>query len=280
MKIIFSRKGFDSSTGGVPSPIFPDGRIISLPIPRASSIAYADLRFDGASIGNIVEDLAKGRLRAEDTCHLDPDLREDVYPRAHGWRPIFGQKGASAKHLLEHGISPGDLFLFFGWFREIEISEGTYRYIRGASDLHVLFGWLQVDKILRQGDTPPEWATYHPHFREDFGPDNLIFIGRRELELDGANCGVPGAAAFPEYRDELCLTAAHRSRSWWSLPAWFYPSEAKRPLSHHEDLSRWHAKGNHVYLQTAARGQEFILHANQYPESVPWVQSLIRIAAQ
>jgi hypothetical protein len=44
MRIIFSRKGFDSSSGGVPSPIFPDGRMLSLPIPdRLSRIAYADI---------------------------------------------------------------------------------------------------------------------------------------------------------------------------------------------------------------------------------------------
>ena len=29
MKLIFSRKGFDSATGGKPSPIFPDGTMVS-----------------------------------------------------------------------------------------------------------------------------------------------------------------------------------------------------------------------------------------------------------
>jgi len=33
MKFILSRKGFDSKSGGYPSPIFPDGSLISLPIP-------------------------------------------------------------------------------------------------------------------------------------------------------------------------------------------------------------------------------------------------------
>src|ERR1022692_1176811 len=33
MRIILSRKGFDSSSGGVPSPIFPDGTTLSLFIP-------------------------------------------------------------------------------------------------------------------------------------------------------------------------------------------------------------------------------------------------------
>jgi len=33
MLVIISRKGFDSSSGGVPSPIFPDGKMLSLPTP-------------------------------------------------------------------------------------------------------------------------------------------------------------------------------------------------------------------------------------------------------
>lgn len=49
MKIIFSRKGFDASYGGYPSPILPDGRMISLPIPtryNAPGIKYYTLRYD------------------------------------------------------------------------------------------------------------------------------------------------------------------------------------------------------------------------------------------
>ena len=42
MKVILSRKGFDSSFGGYPSPILPDGTLISLPIPsmKYSSSLY------------------------------------------------------------------------------------------------------------------------------------------------------------------------------------------------------------------------------------------------
>ncbi|MFC1955807.1 hypothetical protein ACFLWZ_04680 [Chloroflexota bacterium] len=50
MKVILSRKGFDSSYGGYPSPILPDGRLISLPIPSPhsyeDSFHYSDLRWD------------------------------------------------------------------------------------------------------------------------------------------------------------------------------------------------------------------------------------------
>ncbi|WP_418483231.1 hypothetical protein [Dysosmobacter sp.] len=33
MKIILSRKGFDSANGGIVSPIFEDGTMVSFPIP-------------------------------------------------------------------------------------------------------------------------------------------------------------------------------------------------------------------------------------------------------
>ena len=37
MRLILSRKGFDSANGGCPSPIFPDGSMLSLPIPSRSA---------------------------------------------------------------------------------------------------------------------------------------------------------------------------------------------------------------------------------------------------
>ena len=44
MKLVLSRKGFDSSAGGIPSPILPDGRLISLPIPsREDDFTFADI---------------------------------------------------------------------------------------------------------------------------------------------------------------------------------------------------------------------------------------------
>ena len=41
MKIILSRKGFDSGYGGCPNPILPDGTLLSLPIPsRNEKVKY------------------------------------------------------------------------------------------------------------------------------------------------------------------------------------------------------------------------------------------------
>ena len=44
MKIILSRKGFDAEYGGQPSPILPDGTLLSMPIPYPDEvIKYTDL---------------------------------------------------------------------------------------------------------------------------------------------------------------------------------------------------------------------------------------------
>ena len=60
-------KGFDSSSGGFPSPII-DGEPISLPIPYPSSnVSYQHL-----NLGKIVKDLTGRKLTDKDLCHNDP----------------------------------------------------------------------------------------------------------------------------------------------------------------------------------------------------------------
>lgn len=43
MKVILSRKGMDSKSGGIANPILPDGTLLSLPIPdKTAGTAYKD----------------------------------------------------------------------------------------------------------------------------------------------------------------------------------------------------------------------------------------------
>lgn len=79
MRIILSRKGFDSGAGGVPSPILPDGSMCSLPIPRTDKQRrFGQIMWQGRPLSQVVEDLTKRRVRATTPVHLDPDLRQDV----------------------------------------------------------------------------------------------------------------------------------------------------------------------------------------------------------
>ena len=62
MKIVLSRKGFDSSSGGYPSPILPDGKMLSLPIPGDwETLTYSDIIAPGGkTYAEILEELDAG----------------------------------------------------------------------------------------------------------------------------------------------------------------------------------------------------------------------------
>lgn len=282
MKIILSRKGFDAAAGGVASPILPDGTMLSLPIPdRASPIRYADVVLHGHPLGPIVEALTHGKKQAHFGAHLDPDVVADAYPRSHGWRPTFGQAGGEQSVLVREGVGPGDLFLFFGWFRQVEPHGAVWRFRPGAPDLHVLWGWLQVANVVDVAtDVVPNWARYHPHCAAAAGRrNNTLYFGSERLELGGARLDVPGASVFRSYDERLRLTKVGASRSVWSLPGWFAPATQRPPLGYHSEPSRWSADGERVELRTVGRGQEFVLDVRHYPEALGWVHELLACAA-
>jgi hypothetical protein len=279
MKIILSRKGFDSSCGGTPSPILPNGTLFSLPIPsRDSPIAYEELRFEDGSLGALVEELTKGRIRGANGAHLDPDLRVSTRHRLPGWRPLFGQDGTAQAHLANAGVGVGDLFLFFGWFRQAERVEDEYRFARGTPDLHVLFGWLQIGAIWcveERRSQIPAWARYHPHVHGDSEGKNTLYVAGENLRLPGVPRGVAGGGAFDGYEEQLRLTAPGHTRTVWRLPEWFFPKDGRPPLTYHGDRDRWTAADDHTILRSVPRGQEFVLDVEHYPEAVAWAWELI-----
>jgi len=280
MRIILSRKGFDSSAGGVASPILPDGTLISLPIPDpASRIRYDDLTINNHGLGKIVADLTRERISSQHLAHLDPDLEADTYPRETGWRPLFGQEGAALGHLVNQGVREGDLFLFFGWFRQVQCIKGRYQFIREAPDLHLIFGWLQVGAIIpgkQLARNAPPWARYHPHCYRNQSDKNQIYVAADELNLGLGSTIMGGAGLIKPYRPELQLSTPNSTRrSLWCLPCWIYPDDGKTPLSYHKNLSRWSREGDQVRLQSAGRGQEFVLDTLHYPEAISWAQELI-----
>ena len=282
MKLILSRKGFDSANGGCPSPILDD-RLCSLPIPEAgASTQYAEIcSFNGSSIARIVEDLTHGRVRRSDGAHLDPDLRRDSIARAAEWRPIFGQAAAAQSHLARHEVGCGDLFLFFGCFRLAEKFGATFRFVRDAPKLHVIFGWLQIGRVSRATNdltTEVPWASGHPHLAapERYKNNTLYFASDR---LSSIGIDARGAGTFDRLRPKLTLsqTDPYVGCSMWQLPRWFDP--AGRPaLSYHSKPARWTDCHNSMRLQSVGRGQEFVLDVDEYPEARAWLRSIFRAA--
>ncbi len=279
MKLILSRKGFDSAAGGCPSPILEDGSMLSLPIPdRTSPIRYRDITLRGHELGAVAADLTKGRVRPYFGAHLDPDLVASAYPRAPGWRPLFGQAGSEQTVLARERVGAGDLFLFFGWFRRVRRAGAQLRFVPGAPDLHVFWGWFQIAEVVPVASLSPEpWMRYHPHVAAtDHRISNTLYVSRETLAIDGITTDVPGAGAFRTYDDRLQLTKPGRSRSQWSLPRWFAPTPPRPPLGYHRDPKRWQHAGDQVELASVGRGQEFVLDTDWYPEARPWIHDLLQ----
>lgn len=225
MKVILSRKGFDSANGGIASPIFEDGTMLSFPIPskdeEKDKIKYDELTCNGISLECLLRDL--GYKGDSECCHLDPDLTEDRRKTPiKEWKPAFGQINQAATYLLNQGISKYDLFLFFGNFRHIEQHDGKFRYIHKNSqntdsyygrEIQAIWGYLQVGEILK---TPKEQEEYfwHPHScakRMFGGKNNLIFTPTKHLSFAPQ---MPGCGLF-NYDKKRVLSAENRSKATW-----------------------------------------------------------------
>lgn len=268
MRMIFSRKGFDSGAGRVPSPIIDD-QLHSLPIPTAhrSVTTYAELGY-----GDIVRDLTRGRITAKSLCHHDPDLR-------HG---ALGQVGKAQAHLEKHGVGVGDLFLFWGLFRRAENTPNGYRFVRSSPREHWLFGWLQVGEVVSLGPNG-SWAkrrypvlSHYPHCRRGWEPNNTLYLATNEACLDGEPSGLPGAGTFPHAEDILRLTAQDGNTSLWAVPDWLNPRCGGVGLTYHRNLARW----GRFTLQTVARGQEFVTQTEIGPDGSAWLRQLFAEALE
>lgn len=284
MKLVISRKGFDSGTGGCPSPILPGGRMFSLPIPGGSQQRYEQIQTPVGPMSSLVEDLTRGKMRGNAIAHLDPDLSEGSLPRRAGWRPSLGQTGIAQSHLAAKGVGVGDLFLFFGWFRPVEEVGQGWRFIPGARDEHVMFGYMQVGEILQLGSRPSSrevlrerpWLEGHPHLVGERDANNTVYIASNRLVVDGLDTGLPGGGAFEHYDPCRVLTAPEGSKSLWKVPSFLVPSPDRAPLSYHGAPDRWSiGPDGSPRLQTVAKGQEFVIDTQGLDGVSEWIHSLL-----
>ena len=282
MKIILSRKGFDSKYGGMPSPILPDGTLLSLPIPTGNSgVKFSDLKsgYRNKSYFDIINELKpKFDFKRRGICHLDPDVKREVRKREKGWEPAFGQTGGAQTHLIKTGeVKENDLFLFFGWFKQTEYDKkGKLQFIKGKyQDKHIIFGYLQIGKIYNGNveiqKTLPTYLRSHPHYLNMKSPDykiNCIYEARKELnanfhpKLDGAGCF--------KYDKRLVLTKdGDYTRTQWDLPSFFKNVK----ISHHSPDS---FKKDH--FKSVDIGQEFVIDANR--KVIDWANKNIIIGTK
>jgi hypothetical protein len=246
MKIVFSRKGFDSgsTSGGAPSPIIDDVPY-SLPIPSGkypSGTTYQDLEL-GEMLAKI-----RTKSKAGDRCHEDPMFWGD--------RCAFGQTSTSQSHLENNKVREGDVFLFFGLFAE------------GRRDPHHrIFGYLKVEQVLPIGSQPSgqelgRTPRRHPHTiakwdtDRQWGKNNTIYLGQGK-KAKKAHAG-------------LRLSRPDGPTSRWIVPEWLRKDE----LTYHQQPWRWHEDGT---LHVVSRGQEFVADIGDRPEPKNWLEERIAL---
>lgn len=263
MKLILSRKGFDSANGGMPNPILPDGTLLSLPIPDwDDGNSFDGLLHEGDTYLDIIRSL-KPRFNSHTNCHLDPDLRADIKQRPDGWLPTFGQMGSALTILKNAGVAPDDLFLFFGWFRQTEYNKnGELKFVKNAPDLHILYGYLQIGEVITRKEKVPEWLIDQPHFAYEESWEkgkNAMFISSRQLSFAPE---LPGAGVF-KMRPDRILTKPGMTRRYWDLPDFFREvSITCHPNPWREDC-----------FESVCLGQEFVMEAT--PPILDWAKARI-----
>jgi hypothetical protein len=240
MRIVFSRKGFDTSSGGGPSPIVA-GRPVSLPIPDTRGIAqttYGDL-----GLGEHVNAASRGRLGDGDFCHDDPLF-------TNGGECIFGQCGAAQTHLERQGVGQGDVFLFFGLFRTRDEGEPC------GKPHHRIFGYLQVREVTLLADGVPDDARNlrHPHALRLHARNDCLWRGEGQV-------AARASAA-------LRLTVPGGPPSHWHRPNWL----KRGGLTYHDRPDRW-LPGRQ--LKSVARGQEFVADIGRREAPRRWLADII-----
>ena len=262
MKVILSRKGFDSSNGGCPSPIFPDGTLLSLPIPSDDKLTYADITaYQGLSYEQILKQLnPKGNFHG---CHLDPDLRSEIrLSIPANWQPAFGQAGSAQGLLRNNGVGEDDLFLFFGWFKQVQQIDGVLSYVPNSPNLHVLWGYLQVERVLKNPDEIEKF-DWHPHADSNkyINQNNALYTARKTLSFDSSK---PGSSVL-NYSENRVLTLENGPMATWrKIPA-LMPDNIVPDRSNN-------ASGQGIYYQGI--WQELVLKENQ--TSSNWAMSVLQ----
>lgn len=238
MKIVFSRKGFDSGSGGGSSPII-EGKPVSLPIPDTKGIArttYGDL-----GLGELAHSASRGAFGAGSLCHHDPMFASDG-------RCVFGQVGAAQTHLANNGVGQGDVFVFFGRFE----SDGEPAH-------HRIFGYLEIEQVIDvascDGGTRAQYAALdHPHALGLHGTNDTLYVG-------------PGRMAARAC-DTLRLTAPGEALSRWARPQWLRRGD----LTYHDAQWRWAERDR---LIAVSRGQEFVADVGRRKAPREWLARVI-----
>ena len=225
MKVILSKKGLDSSNSTKPI-LIANNELLFLPIPSNNK---ADKKYSEVFINNekslldccrekdinyVIIGGKKVPVDGETNCHLDPQLL-DYFGYA-GFKGSFGQDLSAQGHLKNKEVKEGDLFLFYGWYKDKKDKFHT-------NGKHTIFGYLQIGEII-DNFTPEHkqeiinkypWLKDHPHWNSK-ATNNTIYIAEENFTFDTS---LKGYGMF-RYCSKLDLTAGKKvQKTFWEVPA-------------------------------------------------------------
>lgn len=268
MKIILSRKGFDSTNGGCASPIMPDGTLLSMPIPsdESNDVYYSDIEWNNNTYSDLLHQLCPKRTYMK--CHLDPDLRNNRIKKPSGWEAAFGQMGSAQGLLSNAGVEVGDIFMFFGWFRRAEETENGYRYVPKdpgnfylGNDMQIVYGYMQVGEIITDQERIKKYY-WHPHASTSHteGVNNTLYLPADTLSL---NRSLKGYGTL-DYREDRILTMENKGRGTWNEYQFLMPD-------HVYGNKKNSAKDGGLYY--SGIWQELVVYESA--ELIDWVKQLL-----
>jgi hypothetical protein len=260
-RIILSRKGFDSSEkwGKKASPIFSNGNICSIPIPAdggPSDHRYRDLSYEHVKIEDVFE-AVKPESSLDDYCHFDPQLNQSI--------GLFGQANNAQSELTNRNVGPGDVFLFFGWFSNYSIK----------TNLHHLFGWLQIDHVLKDPNEIKDFLNQknikHPHGYAEYFTNNALYVSKEFIEINNKKTSLKGFGMFKKTNPDLILTAPDRTKSIWKMPEKYFSKTNNLFMNR----LKWEDEKN-CLINSGGIGQEFVMNSEINPNLIDWVMDLIK----
>lgn len=226
--LVLSRKGMDTATGKMASPIFyKTKKMLSLPIPilnkkeeekektriEKTNITYSE------KYNKIIEKLNKNN--DNQLLHCDPMIDPSMIEFNDKIRPSLGQCGPAATYLLngfeKNGITKNGIilenttiiFLFFGRFHFVKDDKYIKNYKDDKvpyydKDLHVIWGYLVVDNIVPLKENNSKEYNWHPH-STDYYISNSKSTKNNTLFISEA-----GNAGVFKFDENLILTNTKR----------------------------------------------------------------------
>lgn len=272
MRVILSRKGFESTHEGIPSPILPDGTLLLLPKPDNDGyVSYKEFYCEGTSYYDIavsldskMQDVLKD-ARCNSSCYI---AKSDHRPPLK-WFPAYLRTGPLESHLNRQRVSVGDLFLFYGCFRQTEYDANHHlRFVPNAPEQNIIFSYFQIGAIIKNLSfisSHFQWPL-HTLIDKDTSIQHTIYLPTKKLSYNNQQPGFD----ILSYSQKLVLTKPGLHYYQWQLPDFLCAPDVK--ISYHNNRNNGFLSGKD-YFKSSSIGEEFVIHGTY--DLQRWVHSLI-----